>query len=180
MPDYSKSKIYKIVDNTNGNVYIGSTTQSLSQRLAGHNSSYKGILKGNQKFITSFEIIKNGNYDIVLLEEFSCDNKEQLHAKERVYIESNECINHTIPTRTSKEYKQHYCERIRSQDKEYQVLHKEHYKEVNKEYMDKHREHLTKLRKVKTICECGCEVCLWGIERHKRTKKHQELLKIIK
>ena len=50
MPDYSKSKIYKIIDNTNGNVYFGSTTQSLAQRLAGHTNGYKYHLNGKQSY----------------------------------------------------------------------------------------------------------------------------------
>ena len=35
MPDYNKGKIYKIVDNTNNNIYIGSTCEpTLAHRLA--------------------------------------------------------------------------------------------------------------------------------------------------
>ena len=33
MPDYQKGKIYKIISNETDDVYIGSTTQSLSLRL---------------------------------------------------------------------------------------------------------------------------------------------------
>ncbi len=62
MPDYSKGKIYQIVDNTNGDVYIGSTTKSLKQRLAGHVNKYKGYLKGIGNYTTSFKIIANNNY----------------------------------------------------------------------------------------------------------------------
>ena len=36
MSKYIDSKIYKIIDNTNQNIYIGSTIQSLRQRLSGH------------------------------------------------------------------------------------------------------------------------------------------------
>jgi hypothetical protein len=103
MPDYSKSKVYKIIDNTNGAIYIGSTTQSLSMRLAGHTSDYKTYLKGKRNFITSFSIIKNGNYSIILIEELVCENKEQLQRAERFQIETNECLNQRIPVRTAKE-----------------------------------------------------------------------------
>ena len=34
--DYSKAKVYKIVDNTNGNIYIGSTLKPLSRWLVFH------------------------------------------------------------------------------------------------------------------------------------------------
>ena len=42
MPDYQQGKIYKIVCNTTGLLYIGSTTQKfLSSRLSGHMRNYK-------------------------------------------------------------------------------------------------------------------------------------------
>jgi predicted GIY-YIG superfamily endonuclease len=36
MPNYQDGKIYKIVDNTNGDIYIGSSTIRLSARLQNH------------------------------------------------------------------------------------------------------------------------------------------------
>ena len=90
MVNYQLGKIYKIVDNTNGNIYIGSTCKPyLSRRLAGHRADYQRYLKGIHIFKnTSFEILKNEDYDIILLECFPCDNKMQLHARERHYIEN--------------------------------------------------------------------------------------------
>ena len=81
MPDYSKGTIYKIVDNTNDNIYIGSTTQSLSKRLTTHRESYKQYLNNKMNYITSFEILRNNNYEIILLEDVSCETREQLHAR---------------------------------------------------------------------------------------------------
>ena len=39
----NKAKIYKIIDNTNQNVYIGSTCGSLKDRLSRHKGNYKGF-----------------------------------------------------------------------------------------------------------------------------------------
>ena len=39
-----KGKIYQIVDNTNDNIYIGSTCCSLKKRLSNHKSAYKRFL----------------------------------------------------------------------------------------------------------------------------------------
>ena len=59
MVNYQLGKIYKIVDNTNGNIYIGSTCEKyLSNRLSGHQSKYKLYLKGLTNNIKSFEILK--------------------------------------------------------------------------------------------------------------------------
>ena len=84
-------KIYRIVDNTNDNIYIGRTTQLLRQRLAEH--TYCGRC-------SSRDIIKNGDYRIELIEE--------THDKmrERYWILNTECVNKAIPGRTKKEWRQ--------------------------------------------------------------------------
>ena len=64
-----QAKIYKIVDNTNDNIYIGSTCKTLQRRLSKHKSDYKRFLKGLRRNITSFDILKNNNYKIELLED---------------------------------------------------------------------------------------------------------------
>jgi hypothetical protein len=92
--DYSKGKIYKIVDYTNNNNYIGSTCEPiLARRLAGHVGCYRSYLNGKQNFVTSFKILENGNYNILLIEEYPCETKDQLLAREGHYIETMDCIN---------------------------------------------------------------------------------------
>ena len=51
MPDYSKGKVYKIT--AGGLTYIGSTTQTLSKRLAKHRS----YLKEPNNGITSLQLL---------------------------------------------------------------------------------------------------------------------------
>lgn len=69
MVNYQNTKVYKIVDNTNRNIYVGSTCKPTVARLAGHVGSYKINLKGKGSYVMSFDIIKNLDYDIVLLED---------------------------------------------------------------------------------------------------------------
>ena len=81
---YQYGKIYKIVSNVSDKVYYGSTCEKqLSRRLAGHRSDYKKYLSNDEKyhFLTSFKILEEDNYDIVLVEEVNCNSKEQLHAR---------------------------------------------------------------------------------------------------
>ena len=105
-------KIYKIVDNTNGDVYIGQTKQKyLSERLAQHRSP-------NNKSI-SREIIKNGDYEIMLIEE--TDDK----TRERYYIENTECINKVIPGRTSEEYYQDNKEKVKAANRAWRAENRE-------------------------------------------------------
>jgi hypothetical protein len=138
MPDYSKSKIYKIVCNITGLIYIGSTCQTLCGRLGDHKSDYKKYLNGKRNYVSSFKIIANENYDIILVEQFPCQNKDQLHARERFFIENCECVNINIPTRTPKEYREDHKEKI----KEYEEKNKEKRKEQTKQYRENNKEKL--------------------------------------
>jgi len=88
-----KYKIYKLIDNTNGNIYIGQTKRKLYLRLDDHKQDYKKGYQGASK-----KIIANGNYKIELIEE--TDDK----TRERYWVENTECINIRIPGRTIKEY----------------------------------------------------------------------------
>tara|TARA_R110000796_G_scaffold114724_1_gene226434 strand:- start:670 stop:1065 length:396 start_codon:yes stop_codon:yes gene_type:complete len=100
-------KIYRIVDNTNGNVYIGQTIQTLKVRLLRHKNDYK---TGGHT-CSSRDIIKNGDYRIELIEE--TDDK----SRERYWIENTDCVNERIPGRTKKEYYQDNKEKKKEYDK---------------------------------------------------------------
>ena len=196
MPDYSNSRIYKIVDNTNGNIYIGSTTQTLSRRLAKHRSEYQCFLENkNKNKITSFQIIQNSNYEIILLENMNCATKEQLHARERFYIENNVCVNKNIPTRTKKEYMKDYDEEHKQYNKEhkakyyeknkecfkeksnlYYETNKEQCKERVKQYQEQHKQEINKKLSVKILCECGKSCSKRNISTHRKTPFHQQFL----
>ena len=86
MPNYQLGKIYKIIDNTSDQLYIGSTCEpTLARRLAGHVRDHRrySLDPKSQSFITSFSIIANNNYDIVLIESYPCNSKDELQARER-------------------------------------------------------------------------------------------------
>ena len=92
--NYLNGKIYKIVDNTNGNIYIGSTAEpTLARRLAGHVRSYKSWCKGKGRLMRSFDIIKNGDYRIVLIDSCPCYSKDELTSREQEHMDNNECVN---------------------------------------------------------------------------------------
>ena len=115
MPDYNNGKIYKIIDNTNDNIYIGSTCEKLIRRLQKHKYSYKCYFNPNVKqgYMRSFDIIKNGDFKIVLIEEYPCENKEKLLSREQYWIDYLNCINHNNPIHNKKEYFKKYSEENR-------------------------------------------------------------------
>ena len=89
MPNYQDGKIYKIVDNTNGDIYIGSSTIRLSARLQNHKQD---ILK-RERNISVKKIILNNDYKIVLLEKYPCNSRDELYSREQYYIDNNKCVN---------------------------------------------------------------------------------------
>jgi hypothetical protein len=124
---YKNGKIYRIVCNITGKQYIGSTTQPLSKRLYEHKKSFKNWKEGkaNSNFTTSFNVLEGGDFDIILIESYPCNSKEELHARERHFIESLECVNKCVPLRTDKEYYEDNREKLLVKQKEYYELNKD-------------------------------------------------------
>ena len=131
MVNYQNGKIYKIIDNTNNNFYVGSTCEKLCRRLQKHKASYKCYLNPNVKqgFMRSFNIIKNGDFKIILIEEYPCESKEQLLAREQYFIDKIDCINHNNTIHKSKEYQQNWRNNNR-----------EHYNKKSRDWADKNRD----------------------------------------
>jgi hypothetical protein len=97
-------KIYKLTCNQTELCYYGSTIMTLNKRLSRHKSDYKKSLKGEKISCTAFNIIKNNDYKIELIEE--C-RKEDRKERERYYITNFECINKALPGgRSKKEYRE--------------------------------------------------------------------------
>jgi len=66
----------------------------LAERLAQHRANYKCYLNGKDHYIASFDILANNNYDIVLIEIYSCNTKDELHARERLqHTNIIDCVN---------------------------------------------------------------------------------------
>ena len=151
MTIYSNSKIYRIIDNTNGLQYFGSTTVGLSQRLAQHNYSFNRWKCGKTNYTSSYKILENGDYTIILVEEVPCENNEQLRRRERFHIEGNECVNIRIPLQTSAEFIQY-----------------------QQQYRTENRTDLYMKQNAKHTCCCGGKYTYQNKLIHLTTKKHRE------
>ena len=138
MPDYSKGKIYKIVCNETGLTYIGSTTETLKERLNCHKSHLN---------CSSKEIIQNNNYYIELIEAVNASNEIELKKHEKFWIENSECVNQKIPLRTQKEFYEQNKEKINQQQQEYREKNKEKIKERKKEYYEQNKEKIKERKK---------------------------------
>lgn len=129
--DYSKSKIYKLVCDHTDKVYIGSTTNILSTRLAQHKIGYNRWKKTGKQYVKSYDLFDLGSNDvkIYLIEQYACKTREELHARERYYIENINTINKNIPGRTWKQYYETNKDQILLKRKEYYESNKEYKKD---------------------------------------------------
>lgn len=101
MPNYQDGKIYKI---TAGNLtYYGSTTQQLSKRLAKHRDNKK---RYSQKNTSSYTLLDMPDCKIILVEDYPCERREQLLAREAYYIDNNDCVNKCRPILTEEQRKE--------------------------------------------------------------------------
>lgn len=101
MVNYQNSKIYKLVSNVTTDVYYGSTCCRLSDRLSAHSIAYKRYLNGKGGRYTCFKLFAAGPVQIVLVESWPCNSKNELHARERHWIENNACVNKNLPGATN-------------------------------------------------------------------------------
>jgi hypothetical protein len=116
MVNYKNAKIYKLVNDSLGLTYFGSTCGQLRSRLCAHKSHSKTGKCTSKLLFELGSICK-----IYLVEEFPTDNKMLLHQRERWYIENNDCVNKCLPGRTTKEYYVANKEHISKQQKEWEV-----------------------------------------------------------
>jgi len=169
---YNNGKIYKIVGQC-GLIYIGSTTKKLYDRLTIHKSKYKRFLDGKStNYLTSFEVFKSGEYKIELIEEFACDSKDELTAREGHYIRKMDCVNKIIPGRTMKEWYEDNKEKKKEYLKEYYQQNKEKLNVKQKEYNKKNKE----WRNQKNECPCGGSYSNNNKSQHLKTKLHQNYI----
>ena len=144
MPDFSKAKIYKLVSNKSSDVYIGSCIIELSKRLSNHKS------KSNE-CVSKSMFINDAIISIVLIEDYPCENKNQLKARELHYITTLQCINKNKPYISDiligdEWYKQYYIDN-KEQKKQYRLEHLEHIKQRTMQYRLDHAEEIKQQEK---------------------------------
>lgn len=193
MPKVGKmeyAKIYKIVDNITGKCYIGSTTERLlSRRLTKHVAHYKAWKNGKFCYVTSFEILRNNDYYIELLQARpDCKSIDELRKIERYHIDIIPCVNKYVPSRTGKEYMKQYRElnkeKIKIISKDYNENNKEKIAEQKKQYYENNKDKLLKKQKLydesnkdkiraKHTCECGGNYTTKHRHTHNKSNKHK-------
>jgi hypothetical protein len=144
---YTAGKIYKITDTAYNECYIGSTVQTLSQRIAGHRAHYKRLLSSNKGSVCSvYKLFDNygvENCKIELLELFPCTSVMELRKKEGHFIKTLECVNKLIAGRTPQEWRSENPEYI----KLYFIQNKDKLDEQHKRYRHENKDKTSEYNK---------------------------------
>ena len=144
---YEFGKIYKIFNTLNDDVYVGSTYQSLSRRMSKHRNNAKDPNKNTTKFYAYANELGMGKFYIDLIEDYSCNNKEELRAREGYWIREIGTLNNKIAGRTSKQNYEDNKESRLEKTKECYANNKEARKQQQKEYRDKKKDVLAEKSK---------------------------------
>ena len=121
--------------------------------------------------MTSFDIFKNDDYEILLVESFPCDYKDELLARERYWTNKIPCINKIKNQGLFNELGEV------KYDKQYRKDHQDHIKEYNKQYKAENQEQIKEWKTTKCTCVCGGMYTLTHKSRHMKSIKHIEYLK---
>jgi hypothetical protein len=157
--------------------------------------------KGQLTCVLVFEEYGIENVYIELFELYPCSCKDELERREgqiqREYIAKQLAVNKIIAGRSRKEYiednKSKISEYNKKYCKEYRISHTDYFKDYSKDYYNDNKERIIKRQKdyylvnkdkiseyksQKVKCECGCELARDSLVKHKKSKKHNELLKV--
>ncbi|RZK16754.1 MAG: hypothetical protein EOO43_14155 [Flavobacterium sp.] len=138
------------------------------------------------------DILKNDDYNIVLLEKVNCTSRDELTAREQYHIKNNKCVNKVIAGRSLEEWKEENRQKLKDYQTNYRNEHKGALIDYHKEYKSTHRQEYNKYNsKYRAIDrdilnekrreQCHCQVCggtytRVNKSRHEKMKHHQEAL----
>lgn len=173
MPDYQKGKIYKLWSPSKNLVYYGSTTETISRRLSKHLLDFKK----NVIYVSSFKILECEDYKIELVEEYPCNNRQQLCKKEGEYIRTNECVNIQIAGRTKQEWHEENPDKVKESQKKYCEENPDKVKESKKKYCEENTNKVKDSKKkyyeenVDKVKESQKKHYQINIEKHKKYRQ---------
>ena len=171
MADYSKGKIYKICNTVTDDVYIGSTTQPLCNRMADHRK--KHLTHTSRPLYNKMSELGVDKFFIELVEAYPCQSKNELTAREGHHARRSSTLNKNIPGRTIQQYNDDH----KGQHKEYREAHKEQIKEHMAEWYLKNKEHVLQKQGEVFECDCGMTLTMGHKSRHFKSTFHLNAIK---
>ena len=145
--------VYAIRSHQTEQVYIGSTTQQLCSRMAGHRRNAKLDRECTSKQILAFD-----DAYIELIEVVEFTDKAELRAVEGRHIRAMNCVNKCIAGRTAQAYYLDNAEAIIARVTAHYVLNAKAIKQIKREKHD---------------CACGGKFTYANSSNHKLTARHK-------
>ena len=133
--DYSQAKIYKITNDFNNDIWIGTTCDSLVKKFSVHKAD---AIRNFRKDCIIQKLIKEHGFNrfrIQLIEDYPCEDLYQLRQRQGHYIREMNAINKYAD---NKDYYEKNKERVNEYYKEY--IQKPEVKERIKEYKKEYRQ----------------------------------------
>ena len=204
--DFKNGKIYSIRNWVDDDIYVGSTTQTLSKRMERHRGNLNSEKCWNYRLYQKMRDVGKEHFYIELIEKYECNDIEELRKKEGEWIRKIGTLNQLVAGRTKKEHYIENRDRILAEQKEYADNHKEQRREYDKQRREDKREEISEQQKVKyqnnkehykqkssenyynnkeairaknnakCHCECGITYSYGNRLRHFNSKHHQNII----
>ena len=101
---YNNGKIFKIVSRKTNDVYIGSTIKDLDKTINKYRLSYKNYLEHKLKYMSLYNVVCYEDADIYLIENYQCENNDELERRRRYIQTTTSCCDKITPTKSRKDY----------------------------------------------------------------------------
>ena len=177
--------------------------------MAGHRIKYRRYLNGENENFTVFKLFDEygvENCKIELLENYPCNSRAELHAREGQHQRENDCVNKIVAGRNSKQYYEEnkevisrnnklyvenhreetkaYKQKWYKENKEYRAkqsrdwykLNREEIIEQKKQYYKDHKKQIQERKKQNITCECGSIIRKVCLPSHIKSLKHQNYI----
>ena len=193
---FARGKVYALCNSKTHDVYVGSTTTSLAERLRWHLVAREQCQGNVQRLIRD---IGPQHFEITLLQAYPCTSREELRAREAVWVRRMGTVNNNIPGRTRAQRRREQPEHEKEEHRKHYLRHRERIKartrlwyaenigdlratlaqhqERNDAEMAKHALWSPETRTQVYTCPCGGK-CSWASQKtHFRTMRHVAWLK---
>ena len=180
MVNYSEAKIYKVLNTVDDEVYVGSTTQSLSKRMGKHR---RNATQRNTQFYQHMNKIGISNFYMELIETYPCNSTDELHKREGEWIRQMGTLNQIVSGRTMQQYREDNKDKIREQKQQYREDNKDkireqtqQYREQNKDKIREQNQHYREHNSNICTCVCGSLVSKINMCKHIKTDRHRQFI----
>ena len=174
MGDYKNGKIYQIKNTIDEEVYVGSTIAPLNRRMTKH--KYSAKIEGEKPLYLKMNQYGFDKFFIELIEEYQCNSKLELFAREGYWIRDRGTLNKQIQGRTRQEWFDDNKEYLKEMNKSRYENNKEAINEQRKTYRERNIEKDHEMKNRKCLCECGLIYTHSNKNRHLKSDRHKKAM----